>query len=149
MPHVYSKKEIVSFLKNRNYENFDFCNGYAYIYSHEADEIIIEAPNGDIPNNTSECMIEVLNDLDECIRKAQERLERFDLKNDKIFPHALDKGFEVYGMYFGRLNFGHDPEPSGNGFYISLRTIEYYPCVFTVKFFRNDRHPVAVEEWVQ
>ena len=149
VPHVFSKNEIVSFLKKSDYESFDFRNGYAYIYSHEADEMIIEAPDGVIPEDTSECLIEVLNDLDQCIRKAQERIEHFGLKNDKMFPHAPDKGFEVYGMYFGKLTCGHDPEPVTNGFSISLRTVEYYPCVFTVKFFRNDRHSFAVEEWVQ
>ena len=147
MPKVFSVKQIIDFLEKRNFENFNFNNGYAYILSHEADEIFIEAPDNDISDETAKLVIDVLNNLNECINEAHSWLSHLNL-DDKLFPHALDKGFEVCGMYFGKYSYGHDPSPT-NGFSISFSTIEYYPCNFTVKFHPKNMHPFAVEEWVQ
>ena len=146
MPKVFSAKQIILFLETRNFENFYFNNGYAYILSHEAGEIFIEASDNDISNGTAKLVIDVLNNIDECINKAHRWLA--NIKSDeKMFPHAFDKGFEICGMYFGKYSYGHDPSPT-NGFSISFSTVEYYPCNFTVKFHLNN-HPFAVEEWVQ
>ena len=147
MYKVFSAKRIVDFIEKRNFENFYFNNGYAYILSREADEIFIEAHNNTIMNETAKLVIDVLNNLDECINKAHSWLNHLNL-DDKMFPHALDKGFEVCGRYFGKYSYSHDPSPT-NGFLISFSTIEFYPCKFSVKFHSNNMHPFAVEEWVQ
>ena len=49
---------------------------------------------------------------------------------------------------FGKFEYGHQPKPATDGFTISFRTVNYYPCVFTVKFHKN-MHPFAIEEWVE
>lgn len=147
MPKVFSAEQIIDFLEKRNFESFCFNNGYAYILSHEADEIFIEAPGNEISNETANLVIDVLNNLEECINKAYRWLEHIN-SDEKNYPHSFDKGFEVCGMYFGKYSYGHDPSPT-NGFSISFSTIEYYPCNFTVKFSPKNLHPFTVEEWVQ
>lgn len=95
-------------------------------------------------------IIDVLYHFDKCIQKAHGWLEHISLKNDKWYPHALDQGFAVYGMYFGTYTYGHDPDPVTNGFTLSFKAAgEYFPCIFTVKFCRSDMHPFAVEEWLE
>lgn len=95
-------------------------------------------------------IIDVLYHFDKCIQKAHGWLEHISLKNDKWYPHALDQGFAVYGMYCGTYTYGHDPDPVTNGFTLSFKAAgEYFPCIFTVKFCRSDMHPFAVEEWLE
>ncbi len=134
-------------MKNRNFEKFYFENDCAYIYSPETDEIIIEAPNNKISDEVIELAIKVFNERDKCASIAYKWLEHFNLKNDRWYPDALDKGFEISGIYFGKYGYGHQQKPFTEGFTISFRTINYYPCNFTVKFHKN-MHPFAVEEWV-
>lgn len=142
----YSLPEIINFLKNKNLEKFYIGNNYASIYSHKVDEIVIEAPDDKISDEKITFAIEVLKHLDECVRKAYRWLEHFNLKNDRWYPDALDKGFEISGLYFGRYACGHNY--NDDGFTISFSTKNYYPCGFTVKFHKN-MHPFAVEEWVE
>ena len=150
MAELFYNIEIISFLEKRNFEHFVFRNGCAYINSHEADEIIIEAPDNQIPDERIQYVIDVLYHFDECVRKAHGWLEHISLKNDKWYPHALDQGFEVYGLFFGTFMYGHEPDPVTNGFTLSFQAAgEYFPCKFTVKFCRNDMHPFAVEEWLE
>lgn len=144
---VFSLSKIIRFLDNRNFEKFYFENNYAYIYSPETDEIIIEAPNNKISDEVAELAIKVFKGLDKCISIAYKYLEHFNLKNDRWYPNALDKGFEISGIYFGKYGYGHQQEPFTDGFTISFSTKNYYPCNFTVKFHEN-MCPFAVEEWV-
>lgn len=146
MPDVYTLPKVINILKNRNFEKFYIGNDYASIYSYKVDEIIIEAPDNKIPDEKVTLAIEVLKHLDECVSNAHQWLEHFNLKNDRWYPDALDKGFEIIGLYFGRYAYG--PNYNDDGFTISFRTKNYYPCGFTVKFFKN-MHPFAVEEWVE
>lgn len=144
----YSFPEIITFLETRNYEHFSFHNGYAYILSSEAEEFLIEVPDGRIPDETTALVTDVYNHLDHCVMMAHKWLEHFYLKNDKWFPNALDRGFEIGGFYFGRYMYGNTPAPQTYGFTITFCTKNDYPCRFTVKFHPN-LHPFAVEEWVE
>ena len=38
-----SLPEIISFLKNRNFDKFRFADAYAYIYNSDGSEIVLEA----------------------------------------------------------------------------------------------------------
>ena len=147
LPEVFSVKQIIGLLEKRSFERFRFDNGYAYILSHEADEIFIEAPDDDIPNETAKLAADVLGCLDGYIDKAHVWLRYMNIDKD-MFPDALDKGFEVCGMFFGKCRYGHDPSPA-YGFSVSFRTAGYYPRSFTVKFRSDNMQPFAVEEWIQ
>lgn len=144
---VFSLYEIIRFLENRNFEKFYFENDYAYIYSPKTDEIIIEAPNNKISDEVIELTIKVFMELEKYVSMAYKKLEHFNLKNDRWYPDALDRGFEISGLYFGQYGYGHQQKPFTDGFTISFSTKNYYPCEFTVKFNKN-MHPFAVEEWV-
>ncbi|MDE6729473.1 MAG: hypothetical protein K2J71_01695 [Oscillospiraceae bacterium] len=149
MADSYSLPKIIKFLENRNFEKFYIAQDYASIYAHEVDEIIIEAPDNKIPDEKITFVIEVLKHLNECVSKAYLWLEHFNLKNDRWYPNALDDGFEISGIYFGKYGYGHRHMMSfTDGFTISFCTKNYYPCEFTIKFHKN-MHPFSVEEWVQ
>ncbi len=142
---TFSVKHIICLLGNRNFADFEFRNGCAYVYSREAGEIVIEAPDGQIPDILVGDVIKTLEHLDECIHKGHLWLK--DAKIDlERYPHALDKGFAVYGMYFGNCFWNDDLFPNGIGFTMTFTTVESYPLDFTVKFF-SDRHPIALEVW--
>ena len=146
MEKPFSVKHIICLLGNRNYEDFDFRNGCAYVYSREAGEIVIEAPDGQIPDQTANQMLDVLNNLNDCTEKAHRLLK--DVKIDlEAYPHALDKGFAVCGIYFGHFRWGHGNHPDENGFVMTFTTVEYYPLDFSVKFHYPDRHPFTLEAW--
>ena len=92
--------------------------------------------------------IEVLNNLDECVKKAQPWLGHFNLKHDKWYPDALDAGYEISAIYVGTWYHGAPFVTTMDGFTISFSTINYYPEQFTVKY-TNRLWPIAVEEWVE
>ncbi len=148
MRKAFSLNEIISLIKKKDYKDFEFYDGCAHINCLETEMFILEAPDNEVPIEKLEYIADVVNDLDNCIRKALGWLEHFSLKKDKWYPDALDKGFKVCCIYFGNYTYGHDPEPVTNGFALSFRTVEYFPCLFTVKFCRSDKHPFAVEEWL-
>ena len=85
MAETFYNIEIISFLKARNFEHFVFRDGCAYIYSHEADEIIIEANGNDISTEIANRLITVLEYLDEFIEDAYNRIRTLDLNNDELF----------------------------------------------------------------
>lgn len=144
----YTLPKIIKFLEHREFEKFVISNHYAYIRCLQTEEIIIDAPDNQIPEETAEQAIEVLNHLDECVSKANSWLSHFNLKGDKWYPDALDNGFEICGIYFGKYGYSHNPYPLTDGFAISFSTKNYYPCAFTVKYFYRNLWPFAVEEWV-
>ena len=114
------------------------------MYSREAGEIVIEAPDGQIPDQTANQMLDVLNNLNDCTEKAHRLLK--DVKIDlDTYPHALDKGFAVCGIYSGHFRRVHNPDE--NGFVMTFTTVEYYPLDFSVKFHYPDRHPFTLEAW--
>ena len=158
--------EIISFLKARNFEHFVFRDGCAYIYSHEADEIIIEATDNEISPEIANRLITVLEYLDEFIEDAYNWIRTLDLNSDewfygkKWFPQELDKVFEVFGINIG--NTGNEPQTRvekycrednhkkvTEGFSISFvtnyQTAGYYPLLFTVKFDYEDLCSYAIE----
>lgn len=143
----YSISKVISFLENRNFEKFDFVKDYAYINVSGLEEFIIEAPDNKVSNENTELAIKVLKELKKCVEIAHKWLEHFNLKNDRWYPDALDKGFEVSGIYVGKYGYGHFQQPLTEGFTITFSTKNSYPCEFTVKFHEN-MHPFAVEEWV-
>ncbi len=147
MIQAYSIPEVISFLENKNFEKFRFANDYAYIYAFNIDEIIIESLDNKMSDETIQFVIKVLKELKKCVDIAYKWLEHFNLKNDRWYPDALDKGFEISGIYFGKYGYGHYQKPLTDGFTISFSTKNSYPCEFTVKFYKN-MHPFAVEEWV-
>lgn len=147
MPDNYILSEIISFLENKNFESFRIAKDHVSIYSNNGIEIVIEAESNKISAENTELAIKVLKNLNECVSLAHKWLEHFNLKNDKWHPDALDEGFEVNGIYFGKYGYGHWPMLT-KGFNISFSTKNYYPCDFTVKFHEN-MWPFAVEEWVE
>ena len=149
MGKAFSLKEIISLIESKDYKDFEFYEGCAHIGCLETEMFSAEAPDNEIPGEALGYIKNVADDLDSCIRKALGWLEHFSLKNDKWYPDALDKGFKVCCIYFGKYTYGHDPEPVTNGFALSFRAVGYYPCLFTVKFCRSDKHPFAVEEWLE
>ena len=138
--------EIINLLSNKKYDKFKFTNTYAIIYTDDA-EILFEINNGSISDELAELAIDVLKNLDKCIKKAYNWLQHFNLKNDRWYSNALEEGFELYGIYFGKYGYGHQQKPLTDGFTISFKTKNDYPCIFTVKF-RENMQPFAVEEWV-
>ncbi|MDE5741315.1 MAG: hypothetical protein K2H90_02585, partial [Oscillospiraceae bacterium] len=116
------------------------------IYTDET-EILFEINNDSIPDELTELAVSVLKNFDDCIKKSYNWLQHFNLKNDKWYSNALEEGFELYGIYFGKYGYGHQQKPLTYGFTISLKTKNDYPCIFTAKF-RENMHPFAVEEWV-
>ena len=92
--------------------------------------------------------IEVLNNLDGCVKKAQPWLNYFYLKHDRWYPDALDAGYEISGIFVGTWYHGAPFSTTMDGFTISFSTINYYPEQFTVKYTKR-LWPIAVEEWVE
>ena len=82
-----------------------------------------------------------------CVRKAHGWLGHFNLKGDRGHPDALDAGFEVSQIYVGHYQSGGTPTLD-EGFTIMFRTVNDYPCEFTVKYHEN-MWPFAVEEYVE
>lgn len=143
---IYTFDEIINLLSNKKYDKFKFTNTYAIIYTDET-EILFEINNDSIPDELTELAVSVLKNFDDCIKKSYNWLQHFNLKNDKWYSNALEEGFELYGIYFGKYGYGHQQKPLTYGFTISFKTKNDYPCIFTAKF-RENMHPFAVEEWV-
>lgn len=107
-------------------------------------------------------MLDVLNNPEACIRKAYGWLKNLNT-NDKWlahkypqwFPDEMDKIYEkeliLYGLHFGKIRWGHDPNPVADGFMISFaeRDCGGWTWVYTVKFVQEDMRPVAVERWIK
>ncbi|MBR3044285.1 MAG: hypothetical protein IKI45_07370 [Oscillospiraceae bacterium] len=171
MTEVFYNIEIISFLKAKNFAHFIFRDGCAYIYSHEAGEIIIEATDHDISTEIADRLITVLEYLDEFIEDAYNRIRTLDLNSDeyfygkKWFPQELEKVFEVFGIDIG--NTGSENEPKkrfekycredhhkkvAEGFSITFmtkyQTAGYYPLHFTVKFDYEELCSYAIEATV-
>ena len=91
---------------------------------------------------------EVLKNLDTHIRRAQPWLRHFNVKQDRRNPDGLDAGFEISGIYIGTYETGGPNRPKNDGFTITFRTVNPYPCDFTVKYHQN-MQPFAVEEQVE
>lgn len=145
---IYSIPEVISFLENRNFENFGFTDDHAYIIVSSLEEFIIEAPDNKVSNENTELAIKVLKELEKCVELANKWLDDFNLKNDEWYPDALDEGFEVSGIYVGKYGYGPSYRLSlTDGFTITFSTKNSYSCEFTVKFNKNMR-PFAVEEWL-
>ena len=144
---TFSVKHIICLLGNRNFADFEFRNGCAYVYSREAGELVIEAPDGHIPDGLAKRAVDVLDRLDEYTEKAQSLLG--DVKIDlETYPHALDKGFRIYGIYFGHYSWGDSDDPvTEEGFAMTFTTVGFYPLDFTVKFHYRDMRPVTLEVW--
>lgn len=144
----FSLSEIISFLENRDFENFGFANGHAYVNASDLEEgLLIESTDNKVSDENIELTIKVLKELDKCVSMAYKWLEHFNLKNDRWYPDALDEGFEISGIYVGKYGYGHFQTPLQEGFTITFSTKNYYPSEFTVKFFEN-MWPFAVEECV-
>ena len=141
----YNQNEVLEILRCREFEKLDIWKGFAYY--HDYPEILIEVQDN-IPSEKIRLLaIKVLEELDECVRLAQSWLEHFNVKGDRWHPDALDAGFEVSQIYIGHYQSGGCPDLK-EGFMITFRTINYYPCEFTVKFHEN-MWPFAVEEYVE
>ena len=143
----YTKEQVIGFLENRRYDKFDFTETDAYIYTKDF-VLVIEAPGGKITEDTAQFSVKLLTELDQCIKSAQPWLKHFNLRGDRWYPDALDKGFEVVSVYIGQYISGGTPRPPEDGFMITFDAVNSYPCGFTVKFHRN-MWPYAVEEFVE
>lgn len=144
----YSVPAIIQFLKQKDFQNFDISEKKASIFMKENALLVIEASDSKISEENTALAIEVLTNLDECIKKAQPWLGHFNLKHDKWYPDALDAGYEISGIFVGTWYHGAPFVTAMDGFTISFSTINYYPEQFTVKY-TNRLWPIAVEEWVE
>ena len=145
---IYSIPEIITFLKQKEFENFDISEKKASIFMQENATLVLEAFDGNVKEENIALAIEVLNNLDECVKKAQPWLGHFNLKHDKWYPDALGAGYEISGIYVGTWYHGAPFSTTTDGFTISFSTINYYPEQFTVKYTKR-LWPIAVEEWVE
>jgi hypothetical protein len=144
----YNKNEALDILRCRDFKKLDTWNGFAYINAYpEAGSILIEIQEGRPSEKHILLAIKVIEELDDCIGKAKAWLKHFNLKCDRWYPDALDAGFEVSQIYIGHYQSGGTPVTE-EGFTITFRTINDYPCEFTVKFHEN-MWPFAVEEYVE
>ena len=69
--------EIINLLSNKKYDKFKFTNTYAIIYTDDA-EILFEINNGSISDELAELAIDVLKNLDKCIKKTYNWLQHFN-----------------------------------------------------------------------
>jgi len=144
----YTKNEVLDILRGREFEKLDSWGGFAYINAYpEVGGILLEVQDNKPSEKSILLAIRVLEELDECVRKAQGWLSHFNLKGDRWHPDALDAGFEVSQIYVGHYQSGGIPILD-EGFTITFRTINNYPCEFTVKYHKN-MWPFAVEEYVE
>lgn len=144
----YTKNEAIDILRSREFEKLDTWAGFAYINAYpEVGAILLEVQDNKPSEKHRLLAIKVLEELDECVRKAQGWLGDFNLKGDRRHPDALDAGFEVSQIYIGHYQSGGTPILE-EGFTITFRTVNDYPCEFAVKYHEN-MWPFAVEEYVE
>lgn len=143
---ICTMDEVIACLSSKNFETFNMFDSYAVVYVNDI-EIIFETENGAVSDALCEFAVSVLNDMEACIGKAHNWLTHFNLKQDRWSPDALDAGFAVSGIYFGKFGYGNRLHARCDGFAISFDTVNPYACGFTVKFHGN-KTPFAVEEWV-
>ncbi len=158
-------EDVIAFLQNRDLSHFRFEHGRACmdIYSEGSDPIRLcaDAPDGTLPEETVSRMLDVLNNLDACIRKAYGWLNNLNI-NDKLFAHLYPKWFPgemdqiyekeltLYGIRFGKFRWGHDPNPVTDGFTISfMNDAGWWAWVYDVKFVYGNMLPIAVERWIK
>ena len=139
MDKRFSVKHIYNLLGNHNYEDFTFRNGYAHMLTRQAGEIIIEAPDNQIPGQTRAMIRDVLTHLDECKEKAYSWIAKF--RGGPEFA----KGFRLCGICFGHY-LHHNSSYTTYGFTMTFQPNASSPYQYTVKFFSN-RHPIEAEEW--
>ena len=144
----YSVPSVINFLKHKDFEKFIVTEKSADIGIKENGLLVLEAYDGNFKEENIALAIEVLNNLDECVKKAQPWLGHFNLKHDKWYPDALDAGYEISAIYVGTWYHGAPFVTTMDEFTISFSTINYYPEQFTVKY-TNRLWPIAVEEWVE
>ena len=86
MRKAFSLSEIISLIKKKDYKAFEFYDGCAHINCLETEMFIVEAPDNEVPIEKLEYIADVVNDLDNCIRKALGWLEHFSLKKINGIP---------------------------------------------------------------
>ena len=143
----YTLNELIQFLSNGKFDHFRYTDYYAVTHLNDGVEVLFELNDGKISDELVDFSVMVLKNFDKCIKDAQLWLK--DIKRaDQMYSDAFDLGFELYGITFGKFEYGHRSKPATDGFTISFSTVNYYPCAFTVKYHKN-MHPFAIEEWVE
>lgn len=79
---IFSITEVISFLKNNDYDKFNFKDELAIIYANDI-EMLFELCNGSISEELGEIAVSVLENLENCISKAQIWLEHFNVKKTR------------------------------------------------------------------
>lgn len=135
----FTVPEIISFLEKDNHEEFEewgenglsICTSdYIILFSStEPDELHYAA--------------KALKNLDEHIKRAKRWLRDFTVKHDQYYPDGLDAGFEIEGIFFGDYATTVPYRCPHSGFTITFRTVNYFPCLFTVKFHKYSIWPYA------
>lgn len=143
----YTVNKLLELLSNGKVEEFRYTNFYAITYLDNGAEILFDLNDGKIPFDLMNFAVKVFKNINKCINDAQSWLN--DIKyDDKMYSDAFDLGFELYGITFGKIEYGHQPKPATNGLIITFKTINYCPCIFSVKYNEN-MHPFAIEKYVQ
>ena len=166
--HYYSLAEVIAFLKNRNFSRF-YCNPNASINTNETEEIYVHGvSHHEIPEETVRRMLDVLENLQEYLKKAYDRLLKLNLENDehfddndkKLLSDEPERVFTLSGIEFGIINantdhphytlykplcWGHKPKKDTDGF---LLTIDAGRMFFDVMFAYEDMCPYAIKAWV-
>lgn len=136
--------ELINSIKKRETAGFKFFDGLAVAIADET-EIWFETSGREISEEHMELAVSVLQNLDECVRKAERWLSKV-IRKDEWYPYAFDDGFEICSIYFGSYGYGDYPSIT-DGFTLTFSTVNYFPCNFTVKYFRH-MQPYAIEEWI-
>ena len=113
----YFRDELIDILKKRNFSRLGFHkldNGFPYAYcilfttgtsadeeeafangTPDSVEVSVHTPDNKISDETADRMIDVLEHLDECIKKAYDWLSKHDL------PYAWLQKYPMCELYFG------------------------------------------------
>ena len=76
---IFSITEVISFLKNNDYDKFNFKDELAIIYANDI-EILFELCNGSISEELGEIAVSVLENLEKY------RIAYSDIPSDTLFP---------------------------------------------------------------
>ncbi len=162
-PVCYDLAEVIAFLKEGNFSFFDFGSegeeAYAMIDTKEAGVLrIYNVSDNVIPPKTVRQVLDVLEHLYACIRKAHGWLIHLNSDENKQiawylkwFPQEMDKIYDgLWRIQFGKIRWGHDPNPVTDGFTISfMNDAGWWAWVYDVKFVYGNMLPIAVERWIK
>ena len=165
----YFRDELIDILKKRDFLRLGFKkldNGFPYAYcilyttgtsadedeafangTPDSVEVSVHTPDNKISDETADRMIDVLEHLDECIKKAYVWLSKQDLHDDwmtqpEYSPQELEQIFTMWELHFG---ISDSKKPLGGGFSLSFK-LQDYLWHYDVWFHYDDLQPYKSEK---